>query len=51
MKHLTLNQIDNNLIRTGRFLQEFALEEKLSCLKTYCNCLNVVNWLKKNTKG
>ena len=51
MKGQSLDEIDNTLISTGKFLQEFASEEKLSCLRTYSKCLDVVNWLKKNTKG
>ena len=51
MKGQSLAEIDNTLISTGKFLQEFASEEKLSCLRTYSKCLDVVNWLKQNTKG
>ena len=51
MKHQSLDDIDSTLISTGKFLQEFASEEKLSCLETYCRCGSIVAWLKMNTKG
>ena len=51
MKHQSLDDIDSTLISTGKFLQEFASEEKLGCLETYCHCSNIVAWLKMNTKG
>ena len=51
MKHQSLSDIDSSLISTGRFLQEFASEEKLSCLETYCRCSDIVAWLKMNTNG
>lgn len=51
MKDQSLRDVDQTLISTGKFLQEFATEDKLHCLRTYCSCMNIVSWLKSNTKG
>ena len=51
MKHQSLDDIDSTLLSTGKVLQEFASEEKLSCLETYCRCGSIVAWLKLNTEG
>ena len=51
MKDQSLDSVDQTLIRAGQFLQEFATNENLYCLETYCKCLDIVTWLKKNTKG
>ena len=51
MKGQSLDQIDSTLINTGKFLLEFASEEKLRCLEAYCRCHNIVSWLRSNTKG
>lgn len=51
MKGQSLDQIDSTLINTGKFLLEFASEDKLSCLETYYRCHNIVSWIRSNTKG
>ena len=43
--------MDETLIRTGEFLKEFASEDKVKCLNTYCECLEIVTWLQTKTKG
>ncbi len=52
MKDQTLGDVHDELIETGRFLKDIASDtHRLDCLKAFARCQNVVEWLKKVTKG
>ena len=52
MRDQTLGDVDKSLVETGKFLQEFVSDsEKLQCLQIFAKCLNMVNWIRKETKG
>ena len=47
-----LQSIDVSLINAGKFLDEFTTNtRKLRCLEIYCECTDIVEWLRKETKG
>ena len=49
MKDQPLAQISNELIETGEFLSEFA-GDKLRCIESFCECQQIVRWIKKTTE-
>ena len=52
MQDEPLSAIDEKLLNTGRFLDEFVNNwRKLRCLKIFCECTDIVEWLVKETKG
>ena len=52
MRDQTLGDVDQSLVETGKFLQEFVSDsEKLECLQIFAKCLSMVNWIRKETKG
>ena len=52
IKDQTLGDVDESLVDTGKFLQEFVSDsEKLKCLQIFAECLSMVNWIRKETKG
>ena len=52
MQDQPLKAIDRSLVDTGRFLDEFVTSRrKLRCLEIFCECRDIVEWLKKETKG
>ena len=52
MEHQTLQDVDDSLIDTGKFLQDIARDtRKVNCLEKFAKCQNIVKWLKEVTKG
>ena len=52
MKDSTLDDIDQNLSNVKSFLEEFTKDtQKLDCLKTFSECMNIVEWIRKVSKG
>ena len=52
MQDQPLSAIDESLVDTGTFLDEFVTNErKLRCLNIFCECRDIVEWLVKETKG
>ena len=52
MRDQTLDDVDHSLVETGKFLHEFVSDsEKLDCLQIFAKCLNMINWIRKETKG
>ena len=52
MRDQTLGDVDHSLVETGKFLQEFVSDsDKLECLKIFAKCLNMINWIRKETNG
>lgn len=47
-----LKSVDQSLVHTGEFLAEFAADTRaVECLETFCKCTDIVEWLRKETKG
>lgn len=52
MKESSLNSIDERFIEAKSFLEEFIMDKtKLECLKKFAACVNLVEWIGKETKG
>ncbi len=52
MRDQTLGDVNDELIKTGRFLKDIASDpHRKKCLEAFARCQNVVAWLKKVTKG
>lgn len=52
MEDKKLNAIDEKLIQAKTFLEKFTQDkQKLDCLKKFADCLDVVEWIRKETKG
>ena len=55
MKDQSLQMVnDKNLVGVGQFLMSFITgqhKEKLSCIESFINCQDVVQWLRVVTKG
>ena len=52
MRDQPLRAIDESLVETGRFLDDFVgNDQKLRCLETFCSCPSIVEWLRKETEG
>ena len=52
MKDSTLDDIDQNLTDAKSFLEEFTKDAwKLNCLESFSNCMNIVDWIRKVSKG
>ena len=52
MKDQTLAAVSDDLITTGKFLEEVtSVPEKLECLKTFGKCQEVIHWIQEVTKG
>ena len=52
MKDEPLEKIDLKLIQARSFLEQFTSEQmKLDCLEKFAECLNIVGWIRKETKG
>jgi hypothetical protein len=50
----TLSDIDEKLIEIGSFLEHFTKDrskKKLECLKGFAACLDIVEWIRNETKG
>ena len=50
MKDQKLAEITDELIQAGRFLSEFT-GEKLECIRSFCSCQKIVEWIRQTTKG
>ena len=52
MKEATLESIDQKFVVAKSFLEKFTQDKsKHDCLKCFAACNNVVEWLRKQTKG
>ena len=52
MRDQTLAAVDESLIDAGEFLRELLEDkERLRCLKTFAGCMDIVNWIRDETKG
>ena len=52
MKDQTLASVDENLIKTGKFLEDISSNpRKLECLDCFAQCQEVIKWLRDVTKG
>ena len=54
MKDQTLQVVDESLVKAGLFLKSFVTGqqgEKLRCLEMFIKCQDVVQWIRKETKG
>ena len=52
MKEATLESIDQQLVSAKSFLEKFTRDKsKHDCLKCFAACNNIVEWLRKQTKG
>ena len=51
MREESLDAIDKRLIKTKSFLEQVKDEKNLNCLEKFAECLNVVDWMRKETKG
>ena len=50
MHDKTLKDMSDELVQAGDFLGEFT-EERLHCLQCFCECQDIVEWIRKTTKG
>lgn len=48
--HQTLGDINEELVSAGKFLSEFS-GPKVECIKTFCDCQDIVQWIKETTSG
>lgn len=52
IKNESLDFIDQSMVDTIAFLNQFTEESwKLECLRKFSNCMDIVEWLRKETKG
>ena len=52
MQSSPLSSIDSKLTKAGKFLEQFEDNpQKVDCLQTFANCINIVEWIRKDTKG
>ena len=52
MKDQTLASVDENLIKTGKFLEDISSNrKKLDCLSCFAQCQEIIKWLRDVTKG
>lgn len=52
MDQQTLSDIDQKLIEMSSFLEHFTRnKKKLECLKSFADCLDIVEWIRKESKG
>ena len=52
MEKATLNDINERVIETRSFLEQFTKDKKkLESLKSFAACLNIVEWIRKESEG
>ncbi len=53
MNSKSLNSIDEQLIGAGEFLSMIEKDDhfKMQCLEVFSNSINIVEWIRKETKG
>ena len=51
MRDQTLAAVDAKLIDAGEFLKELSADKRLKCLQTFASCMDIVNWIRKETEG
>ena len=52
MKDQTLAAVDENLVKTGKFLENISSDpRKLQCLNYFAQCQEVIKWLRDVTNG
>ena len=47
----SLKDINEEICETKSFLEQFCMRERLGCLQTFSKCLNLVKWIREETKG
>ena len=50
MKDQTLADVNDDLVKTGKFLSTFT-GEKLRCVMKFSQCQEIVKWIKETTEG
>ena len=50
MKDQTLADINDDLVEAGMFLSEFT-GDKLECINRFCECKEIVDWIRNTTDG
>ena len=50
MKDQTLADINEQLVTAGEFLSKFTTE-KMECVWQFCECQNIVQWIRLTTNG
>ena len=50
MKDQTLAYVNDELVQAGNFLRAFT-GEKLECINRFCECKEIVEWIRKTTTG
>lgn len=50
MTNQTLNDINAELVETGKFLSDFT-GENMECIKVFTECQKIVQWIQDTTKG
>lgn len=50
MKDQTLTGIDEQLLSDGKFLNEFT-GHNLECITKFCECQDIVQWIRQTTAG
>ena len=51
MKDQTLEAVNENLVKTGEFLESISSDSKLQCLNYFAQCQEVIKWLREITSG
>lgn len=51
MKDQPLSAVNTDLIDAGEFLTELLDDGRLECLEDFASCMDIVNWMRKETKG
>ena len=52
MKDQTLAAVDENLVKTGKFLEDISSDpRKLQCLNHFAQCQEIIQWLRDVTNG
>ncbi len=52
MNTKSLDSIDEKLIRAGEFLSMIKDDRsKITCLEVFAKSINIVEWIRKGTKG
>ena len=47
----SLKDMNEEIGETKSFLEQFCTQERLECLQTFSKCLNLVRWIREETKG
>ena len=51
MKDKSLKDVDKRLLKEGKFLKDIVVSRRIDCLEKLANCSDIIQWLKRETKG